>query len=201
NGRVAGVDRAGIVVVAVDLREDAAHGRVAGVGGAGIVVVAIDRVAGQTAFNQRLHGGRVPRALATARVLRLELREAALRRHVVAGVLRHRLVDAALRVRVRRFSRRLGQLATLEQRTQVLRRALLLARPALRLSDRRRVGVDGRDQRRDAGLDRRLGCDGVVDGQAVVRALALELLEAALGGRAPAVELGPELGGPTLGVP
>src|SRR5262249_55221917 len=68
---------------------------------------------GDTVLGERLHGGRVRRALAVVRVLRLELREAALRWLVAAGVLRHRLVDAALRVRVRRLPRRLGQLATL----------------------------------------------------------------------------------------
>src|SRR5262245_66290564 len=71
----------------------------------------------------------------------------------------------------------------LEQRGQVLRRALLLAGAALRLVTWRRV--DGRDQRRDAGVDRRLGGAGVVDGGAVVRDLARELLDAALGGPEP----------------
>src|SRR5262249_57507728 len=88
-----------------------------------------------------------------------------------AGVLRHRLVDAALRVRVRRLPRRLGQLATLEPRGQVLRRALLLAGAALRLIARRRV--DRRDDRRDAGVDRRLGGARVVHAGAVGRVLAL----------------------------
>src|SRR5262249_20237601 len=151
-----------------------------------------------TVFDQGLHRGRVRRALAVVRVLRLELHEAAIRRVIAAGVLRHRLVDAALRVRVRRLPRRLGQLATLEPRGQVLRRALLLARAALRLIARRRV--DRRDDRRDAGVDRRLGGARVVHGGAVVRALALDLVEAALGGLEPAAELGPDLGDAVLGV-
>src|SRR5262245_3811287 len=93
---------------------------------------------GDAALRQPLHRERVGRALTVVRVPRLELREAALRRLEAAGVLRHRLVDAALRVRVRLLPRRLGQLATLEQRGQVLRRALLLARAALRLVARQR---------------------------------------------------------------
>src|SRR5262245_38079954 len=141
---------------------------------------------GDAVLRQPLHRERGAGALTVVRVLRLELREAALRRVIAAGVLRHRLVDAALRVRVRRLPRGLGQLATLEPRGQILRRTLLLARAALRLIARQRV--DGRDQRRDAGVDRRLGRAGVVDGGAVVRDLALELLEAALGALEPAGE-------------
>src|SRR5262245_63831168 len=153
---------------------------------------------GDAVLRQPLHRERVGRALTVVRVLRLELREAALRRLEAAGVLRHRLVDAALRVRVRWLPRRLGQLATLEPRGQVLRRALLLARAALRLIARQRV--DRRDERRDAGVDGRLGGGGVIDGEAVVRVLALELLEAALGGLEPAVELGLGLGDALVGV-
>src|SRR5262245_56424471 len=93
---------------------------------------------GDAVLRQPLHREQVGRALTVVRVPRLELREAALRRLEAAGVLRHRLVDAALRVRVRLLPRRLGQLATLEQRGQVLRRALLLARAALRLVARQR---------------------------------------------------------------
>src|SRR5262249_5588007 len=96
-----------------------------------------------TVLGQPLHAGRVRRALAVVRGPRLELREAALRRLVATGILRHRLVDAALRVRVRRLPGRLGPLETLEQRCQILRRALLLARGALRLVAPPRV--DGRD--------------------------------------------------------
>src|SRR5262249_28635861 len=111
---------------------------------------------GDTVLGERLHAGRVRRALAVVRVLRLELREAALRWLVAAGVLRHRLVDAALRVRVRRLPRRLGQLATLEQRGQVLGDAAGLARQALGLLGRR--GASGQEQqpRPQGGPDRAL---------------------------------------------
>src|SRR5262245_52489103 len=134
NALVAEVERAVDVVVAVARRVDAPSGRVAGVGRARIHVVAVDRVAGQggggrharrgagrrpddgdeigdTVLDQPLQGGRVRRALAVVRRPRLELREAAPRRVDSAGVLRHRLVDAALRVWVRRLPRRLGHLA------------------------------------------------------------------------------------------
>src|SRR6185295_13935430 len=113
--------------------------------------------------------------------------EAALGRVDAAIVLRQRLVTAATEIRVGRFPRRLRRGLTLEQAGQVLRRALLLGRPALRLIDRARVDV--RDHLHDAGVDRRLRVGGVVEGEAVAPGLALELLEAALGRIDTAVEL------------
>src|SRR5262245_22179682 len=94
---------------------------------------------GDAVLRQPLHRERVGDALTVVRILCLELREAALRRVMAAGVLRHGLVDAALRVRVRRLPRRLGKLPTLEQHGQVLRSALRRARAPLRLIARLRA--------------------------------------------------------------
>src|SRR4029077_14474799 len=83
-------------------------------------------------------------------------------------------------VRIHRLTRRLGLLVALEDATQLLGDALLLADAALALRDRRRV--DGGDDLVDAAVDRGLRRRRVVHGDAVVARLVLELLEASLAG-------------------
>jgi hypothetical protein len=75
-------------------------------------------------------------------------------------------------------------LLALEEAPQELLHALLLAGPAPRRGDE----LDGRDERPDAAVDGGLGRRGVVESDAVVRALVLQLLEAALGRGGAAVE-------------
>src|SRR5262249_3816865 len=114
---------------------------------------------GDAAVGQIFQGGRGTRRLAVVRVLRLELREAALLRFGAAGVLRVRLVAASAGVRISRLLRRLGELLALEEGTQQLRHALLLADAALRLGNRGLV--DRVHQTVDTAVDGRLGRSGV----------------------------------------
>jgi hypothetical protein len=86
----------------------------------------------------------------------------------------------------------------LEEALQVLRHALLLPGAALARGDHSRI--DRIDERRDAAVDRILGRAGVVEGDAVVRVLVLELLEATLGRVGAAVELRHDLVDAAVGV-
>src|SRR5262249_21188747 len=119
----------------------------------------------------------------------LELGEAALEWFRTAVELGTRLVEARIRVRIRRVPGRRRLLVAREQTLQLGAGALLLRNPARGLIDRRRV--DGSDHHGNARTDQRLRRRRVVERDAVGAGLALELLEAAFRRRGSSVELPP----------